>query len=146
MYETFDIKKRTTLAPSSSKKKMKNLSNLNAHQLMEEIKKKPIKQISKFCKKTADGQEKKLLHAYFNQQKLNDYTPTKNGIDFLMFIYQILPQSIRKNFYLYVKNRVHDTALEKRLIKNHPSNFYHSRLNKIIQIMQKDSSQNGVTV
>lgn len=90
----------------------------------------------KFCKIIAGEEGKRLLDAYFNLEKLLDYKSSNDGVDFLIFLYQLLPKDIRKNFFLFVKNRVQGYCSQCRLIKNHQSNFFEARTDRIAFILQ----------
>ena len=123
------ISKKIRKAEAKAKKKV--INGLNYQQLIEAIRAKPIQQIVKFCVTIAGEEEKRVVDAYFNRKKLLEYKPTNDGADFLMFLYQLLPKEIRKNFFLFVKNQVKGTEAQSRLIKQHPSNFYTVRIDRI---------------
>lgn len=80
----------------------------------------------------ASDEEKELVNNYFNKEKSTEYTPTKNGVDVLMLICFLLPKELRKNFFLYVKNRMEGTEYQSRVVKNKPTPFYVKRIHKII--------------
>jgi len=118
-------------SPSLGTKKKKT-PNLNDQQLIEAIRCYKPKKIAKFCLTIASDEEKKLVNNYFNKKKSTEYTPTKNGIDVLMLLCFLLPKEIRKNFFLYVKNKVKDKKYQSRVVRNKPTPFYVKRIHKII--------------
>jgi hypothetical protein len=129
-------KKRAT-----KNKKLKN--ELNPQQLMDAIRAKPIERIVKFCLTIAENEEKKLVHAYFKEKKTIGYNPSRSGIDFLMFLYQLLPKEIRKNFYQYVESQVQNHSLKSRLIKVHPINYYETKIERIVFLLQNKDIKHG---
>jgi len=117
-------------------KKKKNHNNLQNQTLIEAIRLKPVKQIANFCSHIASKEEKNLIDSYFNNKKSKNYTPTKNGVDTLMLLCHLLPKNKRKNFFLFVKNKMEGKEYTSRLIKGKPTLFYMKRINKILSILQ----------
>ncbi len=118
-------------SPSLGVKK-KKIPNLNDQQLIEAIRCYKPEKIAKFCLTIASDEEKELVNNYLNKKKSTKYTPTKNGIDVLMLLCFLLPKEIRKNFFLYVKNKVKDKKYQLKVNRNKPIAFYVKRIHKII--------------
>jgi len=135
LYEKLHISEAAKPISSCTKKK-KNHNNLQNQTLIEAIRLKPVKQIAKFCSHIAGKEEKKLIDSYFDNKKSIDYTPTKNGVDTLMLLCHLLPKDIRKNFFLFVENKMEGKGHTDRLIRGKPTPFYMKRINKILSRLQ----------
>lgn len=135
LYEKLHISE-VTKPISTSRKKKKTHNNLQNQSLIEAIRLKPVIQIANFCSHIASKEEKNLIDSYFNNKKSKDYTPTKNGVDTLMLLCHLLPKDIRKNFFLFVKNKMEGKKYTNRLIRGKPTPFYMKRINKILSKLQ----------
>jgi len=122
---------------SSVNAKKKKTPNLNDQQLIEAIRCYKPEKIVKFCLTIASNEEKKLVNHYFNKKKSTKYTPTKNGVDALMLLCFLFPKELRKNFFLYVKNRIEDKKYQSKITRNKPTPFYVKRIHQIIDIKKK---------
>ena len=109
----------------------------NDQQIIEAIRCYSPKKIAKFCLTIASDEEKKLVNNYLNNKKATKYKPTKSGVDILMLLCFLFPKEIRKNFFLYVKNRVQGKEYQSRVTREKPMPFYVKRLHKIIDQIQQ---------
>jgi len=128
LQEKFRIKR-----PKQVTSVKKNKATLNDQQLIEAIRYYKPNKIATFCLTIASNEERKLVRNYFNKTKAIAYTPTKNGVDTLMLLCFLLPKDMRKNFFLYVKNRMEGKEYKSRVTRKRTTPFYIKRLHKIIR-------------
>lgn len=121
----------------TKKKRMAFNKLKNDQKVIEAIRYYNPKKIAKFCLTIASDEEKKLVNNYLNGKKSTEYTPTKSGVDTLMFLCYLFPKKMRRDFFLYVKNRMQGKEYQSRATRKRPMPFYVKRLHKIIDKLQK---------
>jgi len=125
---------KLTLPKQTIKKISKKKNDIN---LIESIQKYHPKKIVNFCAVIGSEHDKKLLDGYFNCKKINRHTIDYNGIQLYMLIYTLIPQTIKNNFYKFIKNRINDKELEKVFIKAYDIDFQTTMLKKVIAKQNK---------
>lgn len=93
-----------------TQKRMKDIKpsvfkKTTGERFINNLKTESFKEIRKFCINMAEGNDKKLLHAYFYAKKSQNYNMNEKSIKLFLVVHFLLNKN-KKTFFNFIKNKI----------------------------------------